>query len=126
MTTQDGITRIEELARMGMFEAAESACRELLAAAPQEHKAWAWLGVLAQSPQLVPAWLVLGNAERMRDRLPQAEAAYREAVRLSPQDRDSRFNLALVLLQQLSFGEAEAWCRQLLSENPNDADAWTV
>jgi len=82
--------------------------------------------VLSRSPELVPAWLVLGNAERMRDRLPDAEAAYREAVRLAPHDRDSRFNLALVLLQQLFFGEAEAICRQLVAENSKDADAWTV
>lgn len=83
-------------------------------------------GVLVKSPEIVAAWLVLGNAERMRDRLPQAEAAYREAVRLSPRDRDSRFNLALVLLQQLAFFEAETLCRQLVAENPRDADAWIV
>src|SRR6185295_11090430 len=53
-------------------------------------------------------------------------AAYREAVRLSPRERDSRFNLALVLLQQLSFREGESLCRQLVAENPKDADAWTV
>src|SRR5262249_55574793 len=49
-----------------------------------------------------------------------------QAVRLAPRDRDPRFNLALVLLQQLCFGEAETLCRQLVVENPKDADAWIV
>lgn len=82
--------------------------------------------VLMQNPDLVPAWLLLGNAERMRDNLPQAEAAYRQAVARAPRDHDSRFNLGLVLLQQSQFCEAEAWMRQLVQENPNDPDAWTV
>src|SRR5262245_16117891 len=279
MTNQDTIAQIEELARLGLFDAAESACRELLARASQEHKAWAWLGmlalarrrpdeaepavrqaialyphdprywntlslslrmqgkpadaeiaarnaltlddagghwaelgnclydqqrwsdasqayhqalrrnpndaqiwtnlggaehslgrfdaaqaayqpslglvpddpnattryallqiqrgqidrgidlvrgVLARMPQLVPAWLVLGNAERLRDRLPEAEAAYRQALRLAPSDRDTRYNLALVLLQRLLYGESEALIRQLVAEYPGDAEAWLV
>jgi protein O-GlcNAc transferase len=82
--------------------------------------------VLAQMPELVPAWLLLGNAQRLRDNLAEAEAAYREAVKLAPHDHDSRYNLGLVLLQRAQFCEAEAWMQQLVRENPNDADAWTV
>ena len=83
-------------------------------------------GVLARAPQLLPAWLVLGNAERLRDRLGEAEAAYRQALRIAPGDRDARYNLALLLLQRLAYHEAEALTRRLVSENPRDADAWTV
>ena len=82
--------------------------------------------VLTQMPDLVPAWLLLGNAERLRDNLAEAEAAYREAVKRAPRDHDSRYNLGLVLLQRAQFFEAEAWMRQLVMENQNDADAWMV
>ncbi len=82
--------------------------------------------ILDQMPDLVQAWLLLGNAERLRDNLPAAEVAYREAVSRAPRDHDSRFNLGLVLLQRAQFCETEAWMRQLLAENANDPDAWTV
>jgi protein O-GlcNAc transferase len=82
--------------------------------------------ILGQMPDLVQAWLLLGNAERLRDNLPAAEAAYRQAVSRFPRDHDSRFNLGLVLLQRAQFCEAEAWMRQLVAENAHDPDAWTV
>jgi predicted O-linked N-acetylglucosamine transferase (SPINDLY family) len=82
--------------------------------------------VLAKEPQLVPAWLFLGNAERLRDNWPAAEAAYRQALQIAPRDRDVRYNLALLLLQKGDYREAETWARQLVTENPRDADAWIV
>jgi tetratricopeptide (TPR) repeat protein len=82
--------------------------------------------VLNQMPDLVPAWLIIGNAERLRDKLVAAADAYREAINRAPRDRDARFNLGLVLLQDGRFIEAEAWLRQLVLENPNDAEAWNV
>jgi predicted O-linked N-acetylglucosamine transferase (SPINDLY family) len=81
---------------------------------------------LMRQPQLAPAWVVLGNARRLQDDLAGAEAAYRQAVQILPGYRDARYNLALVLLQRLSFCEAEQWVRPLVEENPADAEAWTV
>jgi predicted O-linked N-acetylglucosamine transferase (SPINDLY family) len=82
--------------------------------------------ILAKEPRLLPAWLLLGNAERLRDDWPKAEAAYRQALQIAPLDRDARYNLALLLLQRGDYCEAEAWARQLVTENPRDADAWTI
>ncbi len=82
--------------------------------------------VLAKEPGLLPAWLLLGNAERMRDNWPAAEAAYRQALQISPRDRDTRYNLALLLLQKGDYREAEQWARQLVGDNAGDAEAWIV
>jgi predicted O-linked N-acetylglucosamine transferase (SPINDLY family) len=82
--------------------------------------------VLARSPQVAAMWLVLGHAERLIDHLPQAVAAYRRALELAPNDRDVRYNLALVQLQCLAAYEAEMLAGQLVAENPQDAAAWTV
>lgn len=81
---------------------------------------------LRRHPQLAPAWVVLGNARRLQDDLAGAEAAYRQAVQILPGYRDARYNLALVLLQRLSYCEAERWVRPLVEANPADAEAWTV
>jgi protein O-GlcNAc transferase len=82
--------------------------------------------VVGRNPEIVPAWLLLGNALRLRDSLAEAETAYREAVKRAPRDHDCRYNLGLVLLQRAQFCEAEAWMRELVVENSNDADAWMV
>jgi protein O-GlcNAc transferase len=82
--------------------------------------------VLQRSPKFAPAWLVLGSGERLLDNLQASAAAYRQAVQFAPGDRIARFNLALVLLQQLSLSEAEFWAQQLIAENDSDADAWIV
>jgi predicted O-linked N-acetylglucosamine transferase (SPINDLY family) len=82
--------------------------------------------VLAREPLLAPAWLVLGNSQRLLDQLSAAESAYRRAIEIEPASRDARYNLALVLLQRLSYSQAEAWARQLVTENPADAESWLV
>ncbi|HEY2412938.1 MAG TPA: tetratricopeptide repeat protein [Pirellulaceae bacterium] len=82
--------------------------------------------VLAQMPDLIPAWLIIGNAERLRVNWSAAAAAYREAIKRAPRDRDARFNLGRTLLLDGKFMEAEAWLRQLVLEHPNDSEAWTV
>jgi protein O-GlcNAc transferase len=82
--------------------------------------------VLGRWPELAPAWLVVGTGERMLGALPQAEAAYRQAVRYAPGDLDAQHNLALVLLQRLRFAEAEVIARALLAAHPSHAAAWLV
>lgn len=128
----------------GRPDEAESAFRQSLALRPNDPATLARAALLAlergqprqaaelaeaalrQQPRLAPAWVVLGNARRLQDDLAGAEAAYRQAVQCLPGYRDARYNLALVLLQRLSFCEAEAWVRPLVEENPSDAEAWTV
>jgi protein O-GlcNAc transferase len=128
----------------GNFDAAEAAFQRSLALAPDDPNAltrYALLHVqrgqidegiatvhriLAKEPRLLPAWLLLGNAQRLRDDWPRAEAAYRQALQITPGDRDARYNLALLLLQKGDYCEAETWARQLVTENPRDADAWTI
>src|SRR5437016_1195159 len=107
MTTQVGITQIEELARMGMFEAAESACRELLATAPQEHKAWAWLGMLALA----------------RGRPADGESALRQAIALEARDGRYWNTLCLALRMQGKAREAESAARSAL-EREDAAGHW--
>jgi predicted O-linked N-acetylglucosamine transferase (SPINDLY family) len=62
----------------------------------------------------------------LRENLSAAAAAYREAIRRAPRDRDARFQLSLVLLQDGRFVEAEPLLRQLVVENSNDGDAWNA
>src|SRR5207253_3783648 len=109
MTNQDGITRIEELARMGMLEAAEAACRELLAAAPQEHRAWAWLGMLSLA----------------RGRPADSESALRQAITLEPRDGRYWNTLALALRLQGKAAEGELAARNALALDAA-ADHWVT
>src|SRR3954470_22030195 len=99
MTHQDAITRIEELARIGMLDAAESECRELLGVAPQQHRAWAWLGMLSLA----------------RGRPSDGEAALRQAVSLEPRDGQYWNSLALALRMQGKAAEGESAARNSLS-----------
>ena len=64
--------------------------------------------VLAVRPDSALAWTDLGNAELKRDRLADAERAYREALRISPEDPDALNNLAWLLLNKAGpLDEAE-------------------
>ena len=93
MTTDNraAIARIEDLARLGMMDAAEQACRQLLAHAPQEHKAWAWLGMLSL----------------VRQQTAEAEAAVRQALALFPGDARYWNTLSLALRMQSRFAVRE-------------------
>jgi tetratricopeptide (TPR) repeat protein len=65
--------------------------------------------VLAVRPDSARAWTNLGNAQGARAATPDAEKAYREALRLSPADPDALNNLAWLLLQdKQQLDEAEA------------------
>ena len=49
-------------------------------------------------PELPLAWFNLGLIERQRGRLPEAIAAYQQALALAPQQADAHRNLAAALL----------------------------
>jgi Tetratricopeptide repeat/Peptidase_C39 like family len=64
--------------------------------------------VLAVRPDSALAWTDLGNAELKRRRLADAEKAYREALRIAPDDPDALNNLAWLLLEKAGLlDEAE-------------------
>ncbi len=66
-------------------------------------------GVLAVRPESVRAWVDLGNAEASAGRGTQAEQAYRQALRISSEERDALNNLAWLLLREgRQLEEAEA------------------
>ena len=58
------------------------------------------------------------------ERYPEAEAAaWREAIRLDPDDADAHLELGIVLAQMERYGEAEAAYRQAIRLDPGNASA---
>src|SRR4051794_19409663 len=90
------LAHIEALAKQGRIQEAESSCQELLKHAPREHKAWAWLGVLA---------LQTG-------RLGDAENAFRQATTLDRYNASYWSNLAVAVFGQRRLEEAEEYFRR--------------
>lgn len=72
------------------------------------------------------AWAAIGNANKQLGRFDRACAAYRRALALAPRHREARYSLALVMLLQWDLPEAEALARELLADDPHDADAWAL
>ena len=69
--------------------------------------------LLRSHPESALLWTNLGNVERERGRLAEAEAAYRRAVALAPVEPDAANNLAWLLLEAGDTGpEAEALARR--------------
>src|SRR6267142_6062660 len=142
LPNQAAIARIEELAQLGLFDAAEAACRDLLARAPQEHKAWAWLGMLAlaggRSAEAEPAlrqaialfprdaryWNTLSVSLRMQGKAADAEAAARNALALHDAS-DYWAELGNCLFDQQRWNDASQAYQQVLARNPHDAQVWT-
>ena len=80
--------------------------------------------LLAQSPNVAGAWLVLGTARRVLDDWSRAEAAFRRVIELDPGNFEARYHLVMVLLQSLKVGEGEAVARQLVADHPTSGEAW--
>jgi tetratricopeptide (TPR) repeat protein len=59
-----------------------------------------------------------------KNRLPEAENAFREAVQLQPKSEDAHFNLGLALGQQGKLKEASASFREAVNIKPDYAAAW--
>ncbi len=74
---------------------------------------------LAQDPDLVRAWVNLGNANLELGRTDDALAAYERAFQLAPADPEVLNNLAWALHDQpQSLDRAEGLIRQALAQNP--------
>src|SRR6476646_10217102 len=101
MTTDNRseIARIEDLVRLGMLDAAEQAASDLTIRAPQDDKAWAWLGML----------------KLVRHPGVEAEAAIRRALTIFSGNARYWNSLSLALRLQSRFAEAEKAARQALA-----------
>jgi protein O-GlcNAc transferase len=71
-------------------------------------------------------WCNLGSAEHVQGRQAQARQAYESSLALNPAQTDTRLKLAQLLEQEWSLCEAEALIRQVLSVEPQRADAWSM
>src|SRR5262245_23379867 len=96
---QAAIQRIEALAQSGQLDSAQAACEELLAAAPQEYRAWTLLGMLAMA----------------RGQAAAAEAPLKHALALFSGDARCWHMLSLARRMQRKWVEAEAAARQALA-----------
>ena len=68
------------------------------------------------------AHFMLGNAYTRRGRLSEAEAAYRLAMSMRPDDADTLSNLGVVLYRQLELDEAVDMFRRALKLMPDDPE----
>jgi tetratricopeptide (TPR) repeat protein len=85
-----------------------------------------YLGLRRTHPDSVRLLVNLGNAEAARGRRPEAEAAYRAALRLAPEDRDALNNLAWLLRDDaIRLEEAEALAARA-AERPGLEQAETL
>lgn len=79
---------------------------------------------VAQYPERVQAWLVLGKALRQGGDAVGAERALRQAVQLGPDSVAGRTELGSALFAQAKYADAEASYREALRINPKLAEAW--
>jgi protein O-GlcNAc transferase len=63
----------------------------------------------------------LALSYHMLNRLKEAEATYRQAIKLDPKFADPNNNLAVLLIAQLKFGNAEGQIRRALQINPESS-----
>ena len=74
-----------------------------------------------REPEDPRIWRSLGDALSVNRKFAEAEAAYREALRLAPGDQNARHELARVLLSQNSSAEAIVELHKLLTARPSEA-----
>src|SRR4029079_5545650 len=101
MDNRDAMANIEQLAQAGMIDAAEQACRELLARDAREHKGWASLAML-KLVQHQPA---------------DAEVAIGQAIVIDSDDSRYWNVLSIALRLQSRFAEAVAASQQALARH---------
>jgi predicted O-linked N-acetylglucosamine transferase (SPINDLY family) len=132
------IQQATQMLRQGRLREAETACRRVLQQQPQDPDALHCLGLIAmQAGQPEPAmalirqaiaaapgrsdyWYNLGETLRRLRRLPEAETALREALRLRSDFPQAVGNLGAILAQQGRFEEAMPVLREAIRLRPND------
>ncbi len=138
------LAKAHDLLRRGQLQAAEAACRALLAVASRDADALHLLGLVRKqagdldqaetllrssveaAPDRAEYHANLGNLLRSRGRIADAELAYRMALQLSPQLRTARLGLARLLCDASLHAAAAGEAQQLLAANARDAEAWST
>jgi len=126
----------------GQLNVAESICRQILQAAPDDGDAWHGLGIIAAHqghydsaatyleqaitlhPNLAIYYNSLGNVYWYQGQLSQAATVYRQALALQPNYAEAYNGLGNVLSDQGQLAEAEHCYRQAVSVNPSYAQAY--
>ena len=82
----------------------------------------AWMREAARrEPDNPKYWIGLANQYRGRDRLPEAEEAYRRALAASPGDPEATLDLSSLMRARGLHADAEGILREALSAHPGDA-----
>jgi Flp pilus assembly protein TadD len=140
MTVDEAMNLAVAHHQAGRLAEAEPLYRQVLAAVPDHPGALHLLGVIAhqvgrsdaaidligRSIQLAPcaaAYSNLGEALRRSNRLEEAVAAYREAIRLEPEMASAYSNLGLALHHLRRFEEAERVLLKAIELDPTNAAA---
>jgi len=136
------LVRIGQLLQSGDLPAAETACRELLSAAPDQAAAWRQLAqillrreapfeaedalrqALALQDDDAALWSELGHLLHSRGRGNEAEECARQAVALQPANSAYWSELARAHYSQQQWPEAAAAYRQALLRDDRSAAAW--
>jgi tetratricopeptide (TPR) repeat protein len=66
-------------------------------------------------------WFKLAQAYQKNSEIEKAIEAYRQALKLKPEDINSNYNLALLLAANKQYAEAEQAYKKLIELNPRDA-----
>ncbi|MFA4902745.1 MAG: tetratricopeptide repeat-containing serine protease family protein [Desulfobaccales bacterium] len=126
----------------GDQEAADAAYRQAVGLAPDLHEAWFYLGEIAYQrgdqdkaqkclekaegdlPQAAMRAWYLGNIARSQQRLPEALAAFKQAVQMDPKYFPGYLEGGKLLLLDLGESrEAVGWLGQAVSLKPQHAEA---
>ena len=97
-----------------------------LAGAKRQREAIDTLNKSLQGKPLAPtwAWSALGQTYYDLKLYPESIAAYREALKLTPENRAMRFSFGMALEDGGYLTEASTLFEKLKSESPNDSFAW--
>ena len=72
------------------------------------------------------AFGLLGYGYLTEERYYPAEAAYRQAILMQPENKDWKVGLAQCLLQTQRYADAIALFDTLIKDDPNNADYWLL
>jgi tetratricopeptide (TPR) repeat protein len=98
------------LTRQGRFAAADSVAQ-------------AGLRLFPGDPQNASLLITSGTARERLGRIAEAEAAYNEALRIDPTNREALFNLSRLYMDREAYAPALPLLQRLVSADPSDAEA---